>query len=70
MNISKEEINRLSFLLGKSKYLILNLGETLEIRTLISKEQNCPLNFDDMVETGLIIVGMNYIMEEYNKMKE
>lgn len=70
IKLNKNEFNRMSFLLGKSKHLILTLDEQTELRTLISKEQDCPANFDKMIETGLIIVGMYYIMEEYNKMKE
>jgi len=70
IKLNKNEFNRMSFLLGKSEELILTLNEQSELRTLISKECECPMNYHEMEEKGLIIVGMYYIMNEYNKMKE
>ncbi len=70
MNLSKEELNRMAFLLGKSKHLILDGKEDFELRVLISKEQECPLSFDKMIELGCIIVGAYTILETYEKLKE
>lgn len=69
MNLTKDEIDKMSFLLGKSKYFILNIEECNELRTLINKELPCPLNFDKMIKSGLIIVGTYTILEAYEKMK-
>ncbi len=70
IKLNKNEFDRMSFLLGKSEDLILNLKENEELRKLISKEKDCPLSFEEMKKSGLIIVGMYHIMEEYNKMKD
>ncbi len=69
INLNKEEINRLSFLLGKSQHLILDSSESIELRTLILKEQECSLSFDEMIKQGHIIVGM-YIIQESIKRQE
>lgn len=73
MNLNKKEINRLSYLLGKSTHLILDEKERVELFNLIAKEQpNCPLSFDEIHKLGLIIVGTYQLMtiyEEYNKPK-
>ncbi len=69
MNITKDEVNRMSFLLGKSKNFVLNVNEHHELRTLIDKEQICPLEFDKMINLGLIIVGTYTVLETYEKIK-
>lgn len=65
MNLTKEELNRMAFLLGKSQHLILDEKEKNELRTLISIEHPCPLSFNDMIKLGMIIVGTNVILESY-----
>jgi hypothetical protein len=68
MNLTKEELNRMAFLLGKSQHLILDEKEKNELMTLISIEQPCPLSFDNMIKLGMMIVGSNTIIETYDKM--
>lgn len=67
MNLSNNEFSRMSYLLGKSQRFILNNDEKDELRNLISKEQPCPLSFDEMVKLGFMIVGMYIINKTWNK---
>lgn len=70
MNLTEEEFNRMSFLLGKSRHIILTKEEYTELRYLINKEQVPPIDFDKTIELGCIIVGAYTILETYEKMKE
>ncbi len=69
IKLTKNEFNRIAFLLGKSEQLILTSNEEAELRNLISKECTCPTIYYEMIKKGLIIVGMYHTMDEYNKMK-
>ncbi len=69
MNLTKDEVNRMAFLLGKSKYFILNIKEHDELRYLINKEKPCPVSFGQMIQLGLMIVGTYTTLETYEKMK-
>lgn len=71
MNLTKEELNRLAFLLGKYRHVILNKDEISEMRNLINKEQeHNSMVMEDTIELGCIIVGAYTILEAYEKMKE
>jgi len=70
MNLTKEELNRLAFLLGKYRHVILNKDEISEIRNIINKEQeHKSLVLEETLELGCIIVGAYTILETYEKMK-
>lgn len=60
MTLAPNEFNRMQYLLGKSKYSILDLNEQNELRSYVGKEQpeskNKPL--EDLIALGLIIVGI------------
>lgn len=66
MTYTDDQFYRLQYLLGKHKFDVLTLQESNELRYLISIEQPSVIagsmtTTDDLVELGLIIVGV-YIL--------
>lgn len=63
MKLSSNELSRMEYLLGKSKYSNLSATEQNELRRLIVKDQPSAQgdSFDELIKLGLILVGM-YIL--------
>lgn len=71
MNLNKEEITRLSYLLGKFKHLSINTIERDEIKNILTKEyKQSPDSIDGLINLGLICVGMYNVLTEYNKLNK
>ncbi|MBN2488371.1 MAG: hypothetical protein JXA98_05025 [Methanosarcinaceae archaeon] len=60
MNLAPHETKKLEYLLGKSKFSVLNHKEEAELRYLITKEQPSAedISLDELIKLGLILVGL------------
>ncbi len=60
MNLTPQEAEKMEYLLGKSKFSILNHKEEVELRDLIIKEQPSAedSSLDELIKLGLILVGL------------
>ena len=60
MNLTPQEAEKMEYLLGKSKFSILNHNEEAELRDLIIKEQPSAedSSLDELIKLGLILVGL------------
>lgn len=78
MTLSKIDMSRMCFLLGKHRFIGLSIEEKTELATLISIEVQGPkiksniIPFENTIKLGLIIVGMDIlfnhaIMELYRE---
>lgn len=65
--LNNEDLDRMTYLLGKSQYNKLFNEEETELRTIIEKEQKCPLRYIDMIRLGMLIVGTYKIKDIINK---
>ncbi len=71
MILSRDELNRLSFLLGKYRLDHLATSEEEEVRVLVAKEmgRSLPEPIKHICQIGLIIVGIDKLSEDLEKLK-
>ncbi len=65
MNLTPQELERMEYLLGKSRLNHLTTQEEYSLRNLIAKENPSAKNnsLDDLIKLGLILVGL-YILSK------
>jgi len=65
MNVTPQEIERMEYLLGKSRLSYLTKKDESVLRSLIAKENSSAddSSLDDLIKFGLIIVGL-YILSK------
>lgn len=65
MNLTPQEVERMEYLLGKSRLSYLTKKEEYVLRDLIAKENPSAKDnsLDDLIKLGLILVGL-YILSK------
>ncbi len=71
MNLSKDELNRLTYLLGKYRLDQLTTSEEKEVRVLVAKEvgRSLPEPIKHICQIGLVVVGIAKLTEDFEKLK-